>query len=250
MKLTPSLRRGLLAAILLPAAALALAGPTHAAVINWGVGAQGISGNTDVSIAGTLVGAFNTGAPGVGNPTVNGVAFTGLALTGNSVTSGNFNLSIATTFQSSNSFGFGAAPFSSLSAPYQALLSSAAGDGATPFTLTMSALVTGQTYQFEWWTNDSNNPGNFITTATAGGVVALGSNTTAAIGGVGQFAIGTFIADATNQQVITFGSAQSEILNGFQLRQLAPPPAVPEPGTALAGVLALGVCGVLRRRAK
>ena len=239
---TASLRRSILAAGILGLTAIT----SHAAVVVWG-GATNITGDSDVSTAGTLVGALNLGDTGVASATVNGVTFTGVGAanaTTNTITSGNFTLAIGVSnFGTSNTFSAGAAPFSSLSAPYRALLSSAIGDGTTPFTLTMSGLVTGQTYRFEWWTNDSIAAVNFITTATAGGVVALGSNTTAALGGVGQFAIGTFIADATTQQVITFaeGGGGSDILNGFQLRQVAAA-AVPEPGSALAGMLALGVC--------
>ena len=75
---------------LLAAATLALATASHAAVGNWGA-ATTISGDSNVSIAGTLVGALNIGGAGVANTTVNGVTFNGLALSGNNVTSGNFN---------------------------------------------------------------------------------------------------------------------------------------------------------------
>ena len=234
---TTSLRHSFLAGAFLGLTTMA----SHAAVVTWGA-PTGITGDSDVSTTGTLVGAFNIGGPGVANTTVNGTTFTGLALTGNNVTSGNFNLAIATAFQNSNSFGSGSAPFSSLSAPYQALLSSAGGDGNTPFTLTMSGLVTGQTYQFEWWSNNSSVALSTSTTATAGNTVSVLQNTTATFGGVGQFVIGAFIADATTQQVITFGATSSDVLDGFQLRNLSPTAAVPEPGSALAGLLALGVC--------
>ena len=72
MKLTPFLRRGSLAAVVVATAALATAASTHAALIAWGA-PTGITGDSDVSTAGTLVGAVNVGAPGVGSTTVNGV---------------------------------------------------------------------------------------------------------------------------------------------------------------------------------
>jgi hypothetical protein len=219
---------------------LAFPASTHAANIIW-LGATGITGDSDVSTTGTLVGAFNIGGPGVATTTVNGVTFTGLALTGTSVTSGDFNLSIPTAFENSNAFGTGSAPFSGLSAPYQALLSSGAGDETTSFTLTMSALGIGQAYQFQWWCNVSSLAANFTTTATAGTAVTLGSNPSATAGGLGQFATGIFVADAPTE-VITFSSTSSSVLDGFQLR------VVPEPSTW--AMLAIGGASILafRRR--
>ena len=238
-----SLRRGILASALLGLTAIS----SHAAVVTWGAATNinpvgGAASGLDVSTTGTLVGAFNVGAPGVASTTVNGTTFTGLALTGTSVTSGNFTLS-STVLSGTNLAGSGAAPFSTLSSSYQALLSSTS-NSTQPITLTMSGLVTGAAYQFEWWSTASSVNVNLITTATAGGVVALGSNTGAVLGGLGQFALGTFVADATTQQVITFASPTSNslILDGFQLRLLPAAAAVPEPGSALAGMLALGVC--------
>lgn len=171
---------------------VAVASPAHAGIITWGAPTN-ISGDTDVSTNGTLVGAFNIGGPGVGSTTVNGVTFTGLALTGSSVTSGAFTFTIPTGFASSNSVGSALPPFSTLSAPYQGLLSSAAGDFSTPFTLTMSGLTVGQQYEFEWWFNFSSGLSS-PTTAAAGNSVTLNSNTTGLAGGLGQFAIGTFTA--------------------------------------------------------
>ena len=103
----------------------------------------------------------------------------------------------------------------------------------------MSGLASGQTYQFEWWSNVSNSfGGNNLTTATATNSVTL--NVGNVSGSLGQFAIGTFVADATNTQSISFtGGPTGPSINGFELRALS---AVPEPGSALAGLLALGVC--------
>jgi MYXO-CTERM domain-containing protein len=75
----------------------------------------------------------------------------------------------------------------------------------------------------------------------------LESNTSAALGVVGQFVLGTFTADATSQ-VIAFNGPSGPNLNGLQLRQVGPSPAVPEPGTALAGLVLVGLCGTMRRR--
>jgi len=216
---------------------------SHAAVITWG-GPQNISGNSDVDTTGSLVGAFNIGVAGVGNTTINGVTFVGLALSGNNVTSGNFNLSVATAFAGNNSVGFAAAPFNTLSAAYQAMLGTEAGDFTNAITLTMSGLTPGQTYEFEWWKNVSNGFQSHTTTATAGNAVSLNSNTSGGTpGGIGQFALGTFVADATSSETITFSSALQDTLNGFQLR------VVPEPGTlSLVGLGLLVAFGMRRRK--
>jgi len=230
---------------------------SRAAIINWGVGAQNVNpaGGTvsdlDVSNAGTLLGAVVL-RPGLAtaNATVNGVTFTGV--NPSSVTS-----SGVFSFTSIN-FGFntpsGSPPFSTLSASYQSLLTTGAQNG---FTLTMSSLNVGGTYAFQFWSNQTPSasssstdvtpgPGS-VTVATAGNSVNLSPNSPGVGGSLGQFAVGTFVADGATQQVVFSGAA---IVNGFQLRQLAPAPAaVPEPGSALAGMLALGVCfsGLVKR---
>jgi len=214
------------------------AATTQAANITWG-SATNITGDSDVSTNGTLVGAFNIGDLGVANTTVNGTLFTALPVSGTSVTSGNFTLS-GGNLHAINSAGSGVAPFSLLSTQYQALLSSV-GVSLSGFsiTLVMSGLVVGATYEFQWWSNRSNE---FVTTttATAGGSVTLSSNTTGLAGGLGQFAIGTFIADSASQQITFPGDVlHQELINGFQLRQLGQV-TVPDTGsTALLLSLAL-----------
>ena len=205
-------------------------GRVDAAAIVWG-SPNTISGDTNVDTTGTLVGAFNMGGTGVPTTTVNGVTFTGIALSGTTVTSGNF------TFTQTGSPGWGSNnvtsannPFAALSASYQNLLSWIAGDFTNPATITMSGLTVGAKYEFEWWTSDSN-PLQFVTTATAVNSVSLTTNTTGLNGGVGQFDIGTFTADASSE-TITFSSGLQDVISGFELRQTAAA-AVPEPGTLL-----------------
>ena len=209
-----------------------IASPARAANINWGVGAQDITGDSDVSTNGSLIGAFNFSDTGP-SATVNGVTFQSFAVpnnTTNSATMGNFTINSAGNFQSRNTnASSGNAPFSNLSAGYQALLSGFT-TGDNPWTLTASGLTIGMQYNFQWWINFSSENATQHTTATAGNSVTLAWNPSDTDGGLGQFALGTFTADSTTE-VITFDSPDFfGIVSGFQLRQIGPA-SVPESGT-------------------
>ena len=222
-------------------------GVAMGAVITWSA-PQNIAGDSDVITGGSLVGAFNVGDTGVSAATVNGVTFNPFALGGaSSGTIGNFTLATTDIFLSDNVFHDStAAPFTNLSAGYKTLLASATLT-ATPanFTLTMSGLTLGHQYKFQWFVNTSG-PGAQLHLASAGNTVALSDNVSNLDGGLGQFVVGTFVADALSE-VITFspnsGSGQAAQLNGFQLRDLG---AVPEPtGTVLTFS---GLCVLMTRR--
>jgi MYXO-CTERM domain-containing protein len=215
---------------------------SHASLITWGAPTT-ISNDSDATTAGTRVGAFNVGSFGVASTTINGTTFDPLIANGTSVTLGNFNLTASGGLGGTN---FAGAP-AGTSPSYAALV------GSQMFTfsnsnaiLTMSGLVTGDTYLFQWWSNASATAAPSLTTATGdgGGAVTLSNK---AVGTSGQFVIGSFIADATGTQAITFSGARQ--LNGFQLRNVTPA-AVPEAGTTLAGVMMLGLLGARRRRAR
>jgi len=229
---------GLLAAGVL--SALSLASSTEAASITWGA-IQGITGDSDVSTNGVFVGALNlggSGGPGIPSTTVNGVLFTGLGLNGSPASSGIFALSAA------NGVGFLSAdpPFSTLSPDYRTLLSTFMGSSSVNITLTISGLLVGQSYEFEWWSNISSSFDPATTTATAGNAVTLLSSPNGLNGGVGQFVIGTFLADSASQ-IITFEGLPgvNRAVNGFQLRQIA---TVPEPSASTLTLLALTLGGL------
>jgi len=113
--------------------------------------------------------------------------------------------------------------------------------GTTTQTLTRDALTVGNSYQFQIWTNESDRDSTNGLLITAGNTVTLDSNTSNAVGGVGQFAIGTFTADAINQTFTITGAGPDNWsrMSAFQLR------AIPEPSTVAlltisAGALLLG----------
>lgn len=221
----------------------------NAAAIVWG-SAQQITADADVSTTGTLVGAFNVG----GNATtINGVNFQAFQITGASNTVGDFNLSAAAMGQ--GSFTTLQPPFSGLSSAYQSMVSTSGGSFGL-VTLTMSNLTIGQQYQFQVWVNDSqdhNPPGyTFDIEVSAGNSIDLDPNPSTLEGGLGQYVIGTFTANAVSQAVTFDNSEIGGHLNGFQLRAInsSSPANVPLP-PAVWGGLILGAAAVgshLRRR--
>lgn len=227
-----------------------LAASSHAAIITWEA-PHNITGSADVSTTGTLIGAVNLGSAGVASTTVNTVLFQALPILARPnppggfddvVTLGDFTLTASTSsgfLQVANGFyGSASSPFNTLPSDYQNLLSSAANiEQPNTFTLTMNNLNIGYSYQFEWWANLSGPLGQ-LHSATATNTVSLNDNVSNLEGGLGQYGIGTFTANA-GSQTVTFsavGPANGAIANGFQLRQTA----VPEPGTGL--LLGIGSC--------
>ncbi|MEI7908276.1 MAG: hypothetical protein WCK77_01440 [Verrucomicrobiota bacterium] len=230
-----------------------------AGLVVWGP-ATTISGDTDVSTSGTAVAAFNFDA--VSPTTVNGVSFTpvfdGLGATGYDVTAGSgagqLELS-GPRIYSGNEFGISwATPYSGLTPVYQALLTGgnyndSLENASRPINFQIQGLTIGTNYQIQLWVNDSREYGaSRNTTFTAGASsVTLDQNSSEDYGGLGQWVLGSFTADATIQDFAATSSNSTNI-NAYQLRAIGEISAVPEPASSLAvtGLIASGL--LLRRR--
>lgn len=237
------------AALLILTAAVAAwqSAPVQAAPIVWG-SPQTVNSDSDVSTNGSLVYALTFGGtPAPSSATVNGVTFSAFTIPGGfplptTVTVGSVTLTESPGFLlGSNSFGTASTPFSGLSTPYKTILESGAyANQALSITVSLNGLTNGQEYERQWWTNNSANTvpdftdGFTNTTATAINSVTLDANTTDAVGGLGQYAIGTFTASGTTQAFLleeTSGGF-NPLINAMQVR------AVPEPSLTLLGLAA------------
>jgi len=253
MKTTNCITSTVLSMGLVLAAMVAM--PVHAALVTWQTPVT-ISGDADVSTQDTLERAYNMGGPAT---TVNGVTFARFGQNGQdgfdsatyktwtvgSTTLGDNSMLLQNPVRST-----AAAPFSGLGADYQILLSSANYNRSddwgmiSPLVLTLNGLTVGQKYLFQSWTNDSTAPdaGRSLNVQSGGATsLTVDFNTTDLEGGVGQYLIGTFTADATSQVItyVAFTNGVAEI-GAFQLR------SIPEP--ASLGLLALGGLALWRRR--
>ncbi len=221
---------------ILAMAALGLTSQAQAAPITWGT-ATVVSADTDVVTTGTLVTGYSFDRD-AGSVTINTVTFTNQPK--------NPSISTLLSDSPSNTFGSALAPFSNLSANYQALLGDGIFGDQTGQSVTLSGLTSGENYLVQIWINDSRASGNTRAsnlTTTGGPTATIDYNNTDVAGGVGQFVIGTFQADATTQ-VIELSSNVSAQLNALQVRT----DVVPEPGTM--GLLGLAGIMLLNRRQK
>ena len=174
-----------------------------AAVISWGT-PRLISADTDVQANGVLVEALCFGAA----TTVNGVPFS----TGTALFPG-----LPNTYS-----GF-ASNATGLSSAYQTLLGGGLWGTTSPGTITLGSLYAGQTYQIQLWVNDSRSSGaNRNETVTGSTNAVLTYNNTNATGGLGQYVIGTFTADAATQTITLQGNASTQI-NALSLRLVVGP---------------------------
>ena len=236
-----------IAFILIAGFVLLAAQSAFAGVISWGAPQQ-ITGDSDVQ-TGSVLYAYALGYGGT--TTINGVAFAALNgagwSSGNDVVLANFGGVIGAA--SGGTFGSASTPFAGLSSAYQSMLGNSAYDtGSSTMGITLEGLTIGQAYEVEVWVNDSRDavgPGRWENFTTTGGVNSgnLAYNT-GGEGGLGEYVIGTFTADAVTQTFdavgsynpLDVGSAAPQI-NGIEVLNAAPEPA----SVALvgAGVLAL-----------
>ena len=203
------------------------AGTASAASVTWSA-PKYLTADSDISTAGTLVSAyFWLGIGDSGNVTVNGVTFTGTT----SVSTVGPNLTLADPGDYGLSAGLppGACcrGITSLSTNYLRLVNCAAFlDYATYFTVQLNNLVVGHIYQVQLWSCDS-----YYDTASTevsdpdGNSVTLVKSESGNYGGVGQFTIGTFTADApslvlTLTGVGPFSPDKGPMLNALQLRDV------------------------------
>ena len=175
----------------------------NAATITWGEPTT-IAGDSDVTKIGTTIGAYTFGD--LQNPTINEITFNGIT------PKAGYN-------NHDSAFGSNAAPFSELSLEYQTLLQSGSFQRG-PVTFKFDDLVIGQKYQIQVWVNDSRALADEKTlTLTAGKSVTLSQNTTGVEGGVGQYIIGTWVADEVSQ-IINVSSTSGVLINAYRLSVL------------------------------
>ena len=182
-----------------------------AATITWGTPTL-ISGNTDVTNSGVALYAYAGTVT-----TVNGVTFTAVS---SGTTWGSVSLSSFGTYFTA--FTATSAPFNGLSTAYSNVLSSGAYGGTSAGTVTLNGLVYGRAYTVQIWVNDSRVAGSGrseTATSSGGNSVSLDYNNTDVAGGVGRYAIGTFVANSPSQSfTLTPSAAGSVQLNAISVR--------------------------------
>jgi fibronectin-binding autotransporter adhesin len=198
---------------------MALASTANAATITFGA-ATTIAGDTDVLNGGLLHTAFNGSNT---TQTVNGVQFPGSNNTTGWGSSLSWNMG-AGGANSTSAFDDGAgAPFSGLSAAYRTILTGGNYNSGAVATGTVNNLTVGRVYAIQFWVNDTRSGSATRTETVAniggGGAVTLDYNSTNANGGVGQYTIGTFTADAATQGFEFDGNSSSQV-NAIQVRDI------------------------------
>ncbi len=206
-----------LSTLLTVAAVLGLANSVRAAVITWGAPITAAA-DTDVLTAGSFNYAYD-----LSNTTqaVNGVTFTG----SNSASSLGGNVSLS-GLPSNNTSAFGSAsgsPWNGLSAAYHNILKGGDYNTGAAATVTLNNLTSGHAYATQFWVNDNRSCcGSRTETITGGGgnTVALNYNNLGNTnGGVGQYTLGGFVADAATQAFTIDGNSSTQI-NAIQVRDV------------------------------
>jgi hypothetical protein len=201
-------------------AGFAVPGVLHGAAITWGP-ANPIAGDSDVITAGTLVYAYTWS--GISS-NVNGVSFTGSA----TINGGADVLAFVFFNLNPNAFTSASTPFSALSTAYRNILIGADFIApATPVPVRLANLTIGRKYAVQVWVNDPRGPEdarNETITSLGGNTNTLkfSTNTLMNPGGPGQYTVGTFTADATNQTFTLTGNDVTQ-MNALQLRDVGTP---------------------------
>jgi len=252
-------------------ASVLLAPSAAQAAITWS-SPMNITGDADISTIGDLEYAYrfegSTGASGA--VTVNGVTFA--SISGSNTTSAPYThgdfiftpLNSSPVLSTNHQFGNGRSPgltaSSDMSSTYINFLGGYifAGGANSPgtvtgrrngYTMTLNGLEIGKEYSVQVWYNDSRLGTSIRQGVIVGGPIidyntSANTSTDAGLGGLGQYAIGTFVATDTTESFVFRASTNDGVgaqLNGFQVR------AIPEPTSIILtgfGAIALG----LRRR--
>lgn len=213
------------AACLIAALSLSVAPYARAAALNFSTPANWTADTDITASGGNQLFAWSWG----GATTVNGVSFN--ATTVNNGAVGPYLTLTSFTGNNATAFTTNAAPFNTLSGSYSNLVrgsvfNSTAGSTATA---TLNNLIPGHTYFVELWVGDPRSgttTNRVVNVISSGATVSLYFNSTLAAGGVGQYTYGTFVADATTQDLTFDGSAVASPwtgipqLNAFQLRDI------------------------------
>jgi len=195
----------------------------RAADVTWST-PTAISGDADVVASGALDRAYSMGTTGK-VVAVNGVLFTpfGAKAAGDDFTDGQTTVAISGDGDGLASdaaiLGNGLTSFSPY---YRAILQSSLFDHGSALALTLHGLTVGSTYLIQSWTYDPQGvPWTETLTGGANTSAAIKYNSTETLSGLGQFVVGTFIADSTSQTVIYTPNGGDAQINAFQLRVVA-----------------------------
>jgi hypothetical protein len=212
-----------------------LAASASAATITWESATIGTA--ADVSTEGTPVFAYSIA--GTETTTVNTVDFIG-----DDLIDGTLGDDLTTTPIGYANYVNYSSPASATGAYADILTTGSYKGGTTDAVYTLNNLSIGQEYLIQFWINDSRatDSNRFATIADSG--VTVDFNTADAIGGAGQYVIGTFIADSTSETFTLNAVSGNQQLNAIQLR------AIPEPGTyaLIGGVISLSSVALRRRK--
>lgn len=190
-----------------------------AAQITWG-SATTVSADANVNTIGTPVYAY---AASTTASTINGVTFS--AYGGNTASWGGGNVTTS-GFTATNTSAFAGStvtPWNSLSSAYKTVLQGASYGTSAAATVTLNNLTSGRRYSAQVWVNDSRSGASATRTETitggGGNTITLDYNSSNAQGGVGQYSLGAFTADASSQAFTLKGDASSQ-MNAIQLRDV------------------------------